>query len=59
MIMVGDVVKAWGRDNEDPDTATDEESVPKVTLAQLKDFHAKAYAAGNAVISVVGDLTRA
>src|SRR5471032_2015334 len=35
------------------------ESVPKITLAQLKDFHAKAYAAGNAVISVVGDLTRA
>ena len=33
--------------------------MPKVTLAQLKDFHAKAYAAGNAVISVVGDLTRA
>ena len=30
MIMVGDVVKAWGRDNEDPDTATDEESDEEV-----------------------------
>ena len=35
------------------------ESVPKITLAQLQAFHAKAYAAGNAVIAVVGDLTRA
>ena len=34
------------------------ESVPKVTLAQLKDFHAKAYAAGNVVIALVGDLSR-
>ena len=33
-------------------------SVPKITLAQLQAFHAKAYAAGNAVIAVVGDLTR-
>ncbi|OPA96531.1 peptidase M16 [Pseudomonas fluorescens] len=35
------------------------DSVPAITLAQLQAFHAKAYAAGNAVIAVVGDLTRA
>ncbi|WP_163014120.1 M16 family metallopeptidase, partial [Pseudomonas viridiflava] len=35
------------------------ESVPKISLAQMQAFHAKAYAAGNAVIAVVGDLTRA
>jgi zinc protease len=32
--------------------------VPKITLAQLRAFHAKAYAAGNAVIALVGDLPR-
>ncbi|MFJ4196378.1 M16 family metallopeptidase [Pseudomonas sp. NPDC089534] len=36
----------------------DAQSVPKVTLAQLREFHAKAYAAGNAVIALVGDLSR-
>ncbi|MBV4461472.1 insulinase family protein [Pseudomonas sp. COR58] len=36
----------------------DARSVPKVTLAQLREFHAKAYAAGNAVIALVGDLSR-
>lgn len=35
------------------------ESVPAITQAQLKAFHAKAYAAGNAVIAMVGDLSRA
>ncbi|PHX42983.1 peptidase M16 [Pseudomonas sp. NZIPFR-PS5] len=34
-------------------------SIAPLTLAQLKAFHAKAYAAGNAVIALVGDLTRA
>mgnify|MGYP006182507247 FL=1 len=35
------------------------QSVPKITLAQLREFHAKAYAAGNVVIALVGDLSRA
>ncbi|MGH8418247.1 MAG: M16 family metallopeptidase [Pseudomonas sp.] len=35
------------------------ESITPITLAQLKAFHAKAYAAGNAVIALVGDLSRA
>lgn len=34
-------------------------TVPGLTLAQLRAFHAKAYAAGNAVIAMVGDLSRA
>lgn len=34
------------------------QSVPKITLAQLREFHAKAYAAGNVVIALVGDLSR-
>ncbi|WP_397450468.1 M16 family metallopeptidase [Pseudomonas sp. NA-150] len=34
-------------------------SVTPITVAQLKAFHAKAYAAGNAVIALVGDLSRA
>ncbi|MBA1188317.1 insulinase family protein [Pseudomonas entomophila] len=34
------------------------ESVPPITLEQLRAFHAKAYAAGNAVIAIVGDLDR-
>jgi zinc protease len=34
-------------------------SITPITLAQLKAFHAKAYAAGNAVIALVGDLSRA
>ncbi|OQR34009.1 peptidase M16 [Pseudomonas sp. Bc-h] len=33
-------------------------SITPITLAQLKAFHAKAYAAGNAVIAMVGDLSR-
>ncbi|RAU46111.1 MULTISPECIES: pitrilysin family protein [unclassified Pseudomonas] len=33
-------------------------TVTPITLAQLKAFHAKAYAAGNAVIALVGDLSR-
>ncbi|KAF1012534.1 MAG: putative zinc protease [Pseudomonas fluorescens] len=35
------------------------QSVPAITLAQLREFHARAYAAGNAVIALVGDLSRA
>ncbi|MDO7895804.1 M16 family metallopeptidase [Pseudomonas citrulli] len=35
------------------------ESIPPITLAQLRAFHAKAYTAGNAVIALVGDLSRA
>lgn len=34
-------------------------TVTPITIAQLKAFHAKAYAAGNAVIALVGDLSRA
>ncbi len=34
------------------------DSIPPVTLDQLRAFHAKAYAAGNAVIALVGDLSR-
>ncbi|NWB91276.1 M16 family metallopeptidase [Pseudomonas agarici] len=33
-------------------------SIPPITLAQLRAFHAKAYAAGNVVIALVGDLSR-
>lgn len=33
-------------------------SVPLITLAQLRAFHEKAYAAGNVVIALVGDLSR-
>jgi len=33
-------------------------SIPDITLAQLKAFHAKAYTAGNVVIALVGDLSR-
>ncbi|EKT4521634.1 insulinase family protein [Pseudomonas putida] len=35
------------------------QSVPGITLDQLRAFHAKAYTAGNAVIALVGDLSRA
>ncbi len=35
-----------------------EKSVPKISVAQLRAFHQKAYAAGNVVIALVGDLTR-
>lgn len=34
------------------------QSIPGISRAQLQAFHAKAYAAGNAVIAVVGDLSR-
>lgn len=34
------------------------ESVPQIGVEQLKAFHARAYAAGNAVIALVGDLSR-
>ncbi|MFZ3205276.1 MAG: pitrilysin family protein [Pseudomonas sp.] len=36
-----------------------EGSVPAISREQLQAFHAKAYAAGNAVIALVGDLSRA
>ncbi|WP_043308022.1 pitrilysin family protein [Pseudomonas sp. ML96] len=36
-----------------------EQSIPAISSAQLRAFHAKAYAAGNAVIALVGDLSRA
>ncbi|WPP44292.1 pitrilysin family protein [Pseudomonas sp. AN-1] len=35
------------------------ESIPALDRAQLATFHARAYAAGNAVIALVGDLSRA
>ncbi|MGK9066874.1 M16 family metallopeptidase [Stutzerimonas chloritidismutans] len=34
------------------------ESIPGITADQLRAFHAKAYAAGNVVIALVGDLSR-
>ena len=34
------------------------ESIPAISREQLQAFHAKAYAAGNAVIALVGDLSR-
>jgi zinc protease len=34
------------------------QTIPGITLAQLRAFHAKAYSAGNAVIALVGDLSR-
>lgn len=34
-------------------------SIPGITVAQMQAFHRKAYAAGNTVIALVGDLTRA
>ena len=37
----------------------DEKSVPGITVAQMREFHQKAYAAGNVVIALVGDLSRA
>jgi zinc protease len=36
-----------------------ERSIPSIGTAQLRAFHARAYAAGNAVIALVGDLSRA
>ena len=35
------------------------QSIPAITRQQLQAFHARAYAAGNAVIALVGDLSRA
>ncbi|UVE18089.1 insulinase family protein [Pseudomonas sp. LS44] len=35
-----------------------EQSIPPISVAQLHAFHAKAYAAGNVVIALVGDLDR-
>ncbi len=34
------------------------ETIPAIDAGQLRTFHAKAYAAGNAVIALVGDLDR-
>ena len=36
----------------------DEKSVPPISREQLQAFHKKAYAAGNVVIALVGDLSR-
>src|SRR5690606_30049851 len=35
------------------------QSIPAITRQQLQGFHARAYTAGNAVIALVGDLSRA
>ncbi|WP_296233683.1 M16 family metallopeptidase [uncultured Pseudomonas sp.] len=35
------------------------QSIPAITRQQLQAFHARAYSAGNAVIALVGDLSRA
>ncbi|MDH4607808.1 pitrilysin family protein [Pseudomonas sp. BN102] len=37
----------------------DEKSIPGIGVDQLRAFHQKAYAAGNVVIALVGDLSRA
>ncbi|WP_137819284.1 pitrilysin family protein [Pseudomonas sp. 2FG] len=37
----------------------DAQSIPAIGIAQLRAFHSKAYTAGNVVIALVGDLTRA
>lgn len=37
----------------------DAQSLAKIDTAQLRTFHGKAYAAGNSVIALVGDLSRA
>lgn len=37
----------------------DAKSIPGITIAQMQAFHHIAYAAGNAVIALVGDLSRA
>ncbi len=36
-----------------------EQSIPNITVEQLRAFHQRAYAAGNVVIALVGDLSRA
>lgn len=36
-----------------------EQTIPPISAAQLRAFHHKAYAAGNVVIALVGDLSRA
>ncbi|AOE82779.1 M16 family metallopeptidase [Pseudomonas sp. TCU-HL1] len=36
-----------------------EQSIPGISAAQLRAFHQKTYAAGNVVIALVGDLSRA
>lgn len=36
-----------------------EQTIPPISAAQLRAFHQKAYAAGNVVIALVGDLSRA
>ncbi len=35
------------------------QSIPGISVAQLRAFHSKAYAAGNVLIALVGDLSRA
>ena len=36
----------------------DAKTIPGITVAQMRGFHNRAYAAGNAVIALVGDLSR-
>ncbi|WP_068827522.1 M16 family metallopeptidase [Pseudomonas sp. BMS12] len=36
-----------------------EQSIPPITIEQLRVFHQRAYASGNVVIALVGDLSRA
>uniref|UniRef100_UPI0031409C3D M16 family metallopeptidase n=1 Tax=Pseudomonas sp. CFBP 13602 TaxID=2774039 RepID=UPI0031409C3D len=36
----------------------DAKSLPRLSIEQLRAFHQRAYAAGNAVIAIVGDLSR-
>ncbi|HSC84782.1 MAG TPA: pitrilysin family protein [Pseudomonas sp.] len=36
-----------------------EQTIPAISVAQLRAFHQKAYTAGNVVIALVGDLSRA
>ena len=36
----------------------DAQSIPGITIEQMRDFHKRAYASGNAVLALVGDLSR-
>lgn len=40
-------------------SAGNEQSIPPITVEQLRAFHQRTYAAGNVVIALVGDLSRA
>lgn len=51
--------KLYGKHPYAHSSEGDEKSIPGIGIAQLQAFHKKAYAAGNVVIALVGDLSRA